>query len=562
MLQTLRVKNLAIVENVRVDFGEGLNVITGETGAGKSIIVGALGLVLGERADKSMIRAGETQCGVEATFHLPDSAEVDVRLEALGLDPCEDGLLVVRRIVQTEGAGKVVINDAAATVQALKQLGDVLVDMHGPHDHQSLLNTDFQLDLLDAFGHLWDQRHDYETIHAAMRELASQRAELESDDQAVEQQLDMLRFQIKEIEDAELDGTSEEALRHEHATVANAQRLLELSQGVGNALTEDEHSAFNAMTFVQNAMRELADIDDTAVEWRDEAKSIAVQLQELSGALGSYAAGIEGDPGRLQWLDDRLALLHKLKRKYGQSVEEILAFRDEAQAGLTDLEHRGERIAAIDRELAKTRKELEQRGSRLREARGKAAAKLAKAITRELKALGFEHGVFDVALTACEPKASGMDDIEFGFAPNPGEPMRPLRAIASSGEISRVMLATKAVLAAHDRIPVLVFDEIDANVGGEMGNAVGTKLADVSQTHQVLCITHLPQVAVHGGAHFVVRKDVSGGRTHTRMEPVTNRERVEEVARMLGGRDLTSVTLKHAREMLAKSGQEAAEGIA
>ena len=562
MLQTLRVKNLAIVENVRVDFGEGLNVITGETGAGKSIILGALGLVLGERADKSMIRAGETQCGVEATFHLPDSAEVDVRLEALGLDPCEDGLLVVRRIVQTEGAGKVVINDAAATVQALKQLGDVLVDMHGPHDHQSLLNTDFQLDLLDAFGHLWDQRHDYETIHAAMRELASQRAELESDDQAVEQQLDMLRFQIKEIEDAELDGTSEEALRHEHATVANAQRLLELSQGVGNALTEDEHSAFNAMTFVQNAMRELADIDDTAVEWRDEAKSIAVQLQELSGALGSYAAGIEGDPGRLQWLDDRLALLHKLKRKYGQSVEEILAFRDEAQAGLTDLEHRGERIAAIDRELAKTRKELEQRGSRLREARGKAAAKLAKAITRELKALGFEHGVFDVALTACEPKASGMDDIEFGFAPNPGEPMRPLRAIASSGEISRVMLATKAVLAAHDRIPVLVFDEIDANVGGEMGNAVGTKLADVSQTHQVLCITHLPQVAVHGGAHFVVRKDVSGGRTHTRMEPVTNRERVEEVARMLGGRDLTSVTLKHAREMLAKSGQEAAEGIA
>ncbi len=550
MLQTLRVKNLAIVENIRVDFADGLNVITGETGAGKSVFVGALNLVLGERADKSLIRSGEDRCGVEASFLLADSGEVDALLEDLGLETCEDGVLVIRRIVSATGAGKILVNDAPATVQALKQLGDLLVDMHGPHDHQSLLSPAFQLDLLDAYGHLWPTRAPYEDLYAAMRELEDRRADLDGDDEATEAQIDMLRFQVKEIEDAELENTSEEELEQEHGTVANAQRIIELANGMDQALTEGEGNAFDAMAVVQNLLGELTRILPDAEAWREEAQSIAVQIQELSSTMASHVQNIDGDPARLQWLDDRMTLLHKLKRKYGSSVEEILAFLEKAQQRLSDLESRGERLAALDKEIAAAHKALTTQGKALSDARAKVSGKLAKAITKALQDLGFAHGAFEVHLSECEPAANGMDAIEFGFAPNAGEEMRPLRAIASSGEISRVMLATKAVLADHDRIPVLVFDEIDANVGGEMGTAVGAKLATVADTHQVLCITHLPQVAVQGASHYVVSKHVEDGRTRTTIASITGQERVEEVARMLGGRDLTSVTLKHAQEML------------
>ena len=550
MLQTLRVKNLAIVENIRVDFADGLNVITGETGAGKSVFVGALNLILGERADKSLIRSGEDRCGVEATFQLADSDEVDALLEELGLEPCEDGALLIRRIIAASGSGKILVNDAPATAQALKRLGNLLVDMHGPHDHQSLLSPAFQLDLLDAYGHLWPARAAYEKLYAAMRELETRRAELDGDDTDTAAQIDLLSYQVKEIEDAELENTSEEELEQEHATVANAQRIIELANGTNQALIEGEGNAFDAMAVVQRLLGELNGILPEGEEWQEEAQSIAVQIQELSSTITSHVQDIDGDPGRLQWLDDRMTLLHKLKRKYGGTVDEILTFLQTAQQRLSDLEMRGERLAVLDKELATARKALTKQGQVLREARAKVSGKLAEAVTNALQQLGFAHGAFEVHLAECEPEANGMDAIEFGFAPNAGEEMRPLRAIASSGEISRVMLATKAILAAHDRIPVLVFDEIDSNVGGEMGTAVGAKLATVAETHQVLCITHLPQVAVQGASHYVVSKSVEGGRTRTHIDQIDGQDRIEEVARMLGGRDLTSVTLKHAEEML------------
>jgi DNA repair protein RecN (Recombination protein N) len=264
------------------------------------------------------------------------------------------------------------------------------------------------------------------------------------------------------------------------------------------------------------------------------------------------AQAVEGDPARLQWLDDRLALIHRLKRKYGQTVPEILSFFGKARERLHSLETRGEQVAAVDAELGKNRKRLEAAGGELSEERRAGAKKLVRAITAELRDLGFPHGAFEVGLSAAEPRPSGLDAVEFGFAPNPGEPARPLRAIASGGEISRVMLATKAVLASHDRIPVLVFDEIDANIGGEMGDAIGGKLEAVASSHQVLCITHLPQVAVHGGTHFQVAKRVREGRTVTEIRRVEGEERVDEVARMLGGKDITSVAAKHAREMLQR----------
>jgi len=554
MLTTLRIKNLAIVENITVEYGSGLNVITGETGAGKSILAAALGLVLGERSDKTMIRAGEEQCGVEAVFQLADPAGINAILAELGLDTCEDGRLIVRRIITPSGSGKNLVNDCPATVQALKRIGDLLVDMHGPHDHQSLLSQEFQLDLLDSFGHLAKTRESYQKVYAQMSELKTRRKELDCDDNEVARQIDMLSFQVKEIEDANLTPADDTDIENEQKVVANAQRILELSDGIRNALVDGDTSAFNSLSAVLTSLNELAGLLPEAAEWKKEAESISVQIRELSRSIVGRVQNIEGDHERLQWLEDRMALLHKFKRKYGASVKEILEHLSKTKDRLGDLQTRGEKIAEIDRQIETLNSDIKSTGGRLGKERRAAAESMSKAITKELRDLGFKQGVFTAELREAAPGPTGLDEADFGFAPNIGEPMRPLRAIASSGEISRVMLAVKAVLASHDRIPVLVFDEIDSNVGGEMGNAIGAKLAVVARKHQVLCITHLPQVAVHGEMHFVVTKEVRGGRTCTGIRKAEGEERTEEIARMLGGRDLTSVTLKHAREMLSKTG--------
>lgn len=551
MLQTLRVKNLALVEDITVEFKPGLNVITGETGAGKSVIIGALGLLLGERADKSLIRAGADQCLAEAAFQLSDSEAVDAILDELGLPPCEDGQLLIRRTLSASGTGKNFINDSSTTSQVLKRLGEHLVDMHGPYDHQSLLNTDFQLDILDAFGHLWDARGLYETAYNTYREVQGQRKELEgASEQEVAQQIELLSFQVKEIDDlAPVEG-EDEAIAQEQVQVAHAQRILELAGGIQAALIEGDSAAYNGLASTHKALSELAGLIGAAGEWKDQAHSMMIQVKDLAETVERYVRNIEGDPGRLQWLEDRMAAYHRLKRKFGGSVAAMLEHRDRAKAKLKDLEGREERLAELDKAIAVARSKLDQVGGKLSKARCQAASILSKTITAELKDLGFQHGAFAVDLQSMEPAPSGLDSIEFVFAPNAGEPARPLRAIASSGEISRVMLAVKAVLADHDSIPVLVFDEIDANVGGAMGTAIGTKLDKVGKHHQVLCITHLPQVAVFGSTHFSVAKEVVGGRTRTAISCLSQNERVEEVARMLGGRDLTSVTLKHAKEML------------
>jgi DNA repair protein RecN (Recombination protein N) len=555
MLQSLRVRNLALVEDITVEFQPGLNVITGETGAGKSVIIGALGLLLGERADKSLIRAGADQCLAEAVFQLNDSDAVDAILEEVGLPPCEGRQLLVRRTLLANGTGKNFINDSTTTLQVLKRMGQHLVDMHGPYDHQSLLNTDFQLDILDAFGHLWDVREAYEKLYSGLRALQLQRKELEgANEQEVAQQIELLSFQVKEIQDAAPVEGEEESLVKEQVQVANAQRILELAGGIQASLIEGDTSAFNGMAFAQKGLSELTGLIEDAAGWRDEARSITVQIQELAGAVEHTVRNIEGDPARLQWLEDRMALYHRLKRKYGATAKEVLEHGEKTKARLRDLESRGERLQELDQALVGALDKVDQAGGKLGKARRQAAAKLAKTITAELSDLGFPHGAFAVDLQASEPGPSGLDAIEFTFAPNAGEPVRSLRAIASSGEISRVMLAVKAVLADHDSIPVLVFDEIDANVGGAMGTAIGTKLDTVGRHHQVLCITHLPQVAVFGKTHFAVVKEVVNGRTRTLISCLEKDQRIEEVARMLGGRDLTSVTLKHAKEMLKKNG--------
>ena len=551
MLVTLRVKNLALVESVRVDFGPGLNIITGETGAGKSILLGALSLLLGERADKKYIRTGADACGAEALFELKRPGPINALLEDAGVSPCEDGQLVIRRIVKANGSSQNIINDSPVTLQVLKRLGEELIDMHGPHDHQALLSTEYQLDVLDAYGHTAEARATYRVQFDKLQSLLARKAELESVGSDVSGQIDLLKYRISEIEEAEPEEGEEEKVRQEHLVAGNAQRILDVGGGIVQALTEGDASALDALAGVQRQLEELERLIPEAATWKAEAKSAAIAVKELGGTISDRLSQVEADPSRLAWLEERMAAYQKLRRKYGGSITEVLATLAEAKDRLKDLETRGEQLGLLEREIASVTKAMTKAGEALRAARAEVSKKLATAITRELRELGFAHGGFAVELMpSAEPKASGLDDVEFGFAPNVGEAMKPLRDIASSGEISRVMLATKVVLSGHDKVPVLIFDEIDANIGGETGNAVGRKLEVLGKSHQVICITHLPQVAVHGAQHHAVSKKVKDGRTTTDVLPLDQDTRVEEIARMLGGRDLTKVTLQHAREML------------
>ena len=552
MLTLLRVKNLALVEEATVAFAPGLNVVTGETGAGKSILIGALYLLLGERADTSAVRTGEAQCVVEATFHLADARGIDAVLADAGLEPCDHGQLILRRTVKTAGGGQAYVNDAPVTLPLLKRLGARLVDLHGPHDHQSLFQPASQLDILDAFAHAEKERAACAAAFGKWQALQDRRAELSRDVGDLAAQIDLLAYRAKEIEEAEPVEGEEEKVRAEQQTAGHAQRILELGQQVVQAISEDENAALAVLAPARKALDELARLMPVAQDWPETLRAHTDALAALAVAIQRELSNVDADPARLEWLDQRLATYDKLKRKYGGSAAEILATLETARARLKDLRSRDEQKAAVTKEIAAAEKELQALGLALRKRRLTAAEKLAPAITAELQALGFEHGAFGIQLPPAEtPTAAGLDRAEFGFAPNVGEPMRPLRAIASSGEISRVMLAIKVVLAEADKIPLLVFDEIDANVGGETAHAVGRKLAQAAKRRQVVAITHLPPVAACGAHHFAVRKFVRDGRTHTTVAPLDADARVEELARMLGGRESTSVALRHAAELLA-----------
>ncbi len=557
MIEKLTVKDIAVVETAEITFGPGLTVVTGETGAGKSVLIGAIDLLCGGRADHSIIRHGAQQSSVMAEMSLTPEiiALLAPILDEAGVDPCEEGMLILRRTISASGSGRCLVNNGPVTVQTLRRLGALLVDMHGPHDNQSLLDPVFQLEALDSFGHCHEPREAFAEIWREHRSLVQRREELSGDSDSVARELDLLKYQIKDIADAELSpDTDGEALVAEHAESANASQLLELGSGVTQILSEGEGSVVDLLATAIRTLEEMQRHGSVeSKQWLEEAKSASIQLNELSQAISSNLSRIDASPERMHWLDERMTLVEKLKHKYGRTIDDILIFYEKAQLRAGDLESRSEKVAAIEVKIVEAEKRLDGAAKALTAVRSKVCGKLAEAVSKQLSDLGLPHAAFRIDISqAATTRESGRDTVEFGFAPNPGEAMRPLRTIASSGEISRVMLALKTVLAEHDKIPVLVFDEIDANVGGEIANTVGSKLATVGRTHQVICITHLPQVAAWGLRHFAVTKQVEEGRTQTHIRPVSENDRVNEIARMLGGADLTSVTLHHARELLEK----------
>jgi DNA repair protein RecN (Recombination protein N) len=549
MLTTLRIKNLALVTDLTLELQPGCNVITGETGAGKSIIIGALNLVLGERADRALIRSGEESCSVEAVFDVAKlRAPLKPFLDENGLEPCEDHQLVLKRTFTANGSNRQFVNGSPTTLNALAAIGEWLVDMHGPHDHQSLLHPAKQLLILDAYGRLEREREAFGELVHRRGILENEKSALIVDEKTYAQQLDLLRFQVQEISTARLQPDEETAVEEEFNRSSNSAKLLQLSQSALDALSESENSLLTQAGAIGRSLQDLQRVDSGAANLTELHSQAVGALRELQSELSHYAERISLDPARLAELEERLDLIHSLKRKYGAHITEIIAFGDEAKKKLQALESRDEELARLNAELQKLDAEISKTGQALSAKRKKIIPQLAKAVSKQLDDLGFKQSKFDVAIAAAEMSASGLDAIEFQFAPNPGEPAKSLRAIASSGEMARVMLALKTVLAAEDEIPVLVFDEVDANVGGETANVVGDKMKQIGVRRQVLCITHLPQVAAPATAHYVVTKQVKNGRTISEIQLLGKKERVTELARMLGGQ--TDAARKHAEALL------------
>ncbi|MEZ5329600.1 MAG: DNA repair protein RecN [Verrucomicrobiales bacterium] len=549
MLTVLKIRNLALVDDLTWEVGSGLVCVTGETGAGKSVIVGALKLVLGERADKGLIRTGEETCSVEAMFHLPRPADVNDALEAGGLDPCEDAELVVRRVISAGGQNKQFINGSPVTLAVLRSIGHFLVDLHGPHDHHSLLSQDRQLKMVDAYAQTEALVEKYRDAYSSWKRTSAELEELMHSERANEQELDLLRFQISEIDDAAPEPGEEEQVEQRYKVASNSTRLVALSSQILSLLADEDDSILSRLGDMQRLIRDLERIDQSATELTQGCESAIVELEEMESGLRNYADGLELHPEEMAAMEERINTLQTLKRKYGSTIEDVLEHRDTAAQKLARIEGRSDEIERLQAEVVAARATVDELGMQLGQKRRKAAPRLTKEVSSHLTALGFKRSKFDLELLPLDsPGANGMEQADFQFAPNPGEPSKPLRQIASSGEMSRVMLAVKSALARQDSIPLLVFDEIDANVGGEIAEAVGAKMASLGKSHQVISITHLPQVAALASCHYLVTKVFDAKRTRSTLEEVAGASRVAEIARMLGGKKTSAMT--HARNLL------------
>ena len=548
VLQLLRIKNLALVEDLEWHLGPGFTAITGETGAGKSIIIGALQLLLGERTDKSLIRTGTEQCVVEAIFAGADLSELNEMLDEAGVEKC-NGELLLRRSFSNAGTNRQFINGSPTTLSVLKTLGDELIDLHGPHDHQSLLSPERQLGLLDAFAHAGPALAEFQSVYRKWHALLAEQASLSTAESAREHELDLLRHQVNEISGADLRADEEAEITARYKVAGSSKRLIELASAVALRLCDEENAVVTQLAETQKWMRELEKIDTEIEPLANAHAACITELSEISRTLGRYAEGLELDPSQLAALEERVSLFETLKRKYGGSIPEVIAFGERAAERMRKIEGRDAELERLSVEIGNAHREMKRAGDALTRLRTKAAPKLSEKIRDQLRDLGFRQSEFETKIAhAEEPRATGYETAELLFSPNPGEPMKPLRSIASSGEISRLMLAIKSALAAEDAIPLLVFDEIDANVGGEIANAVGAQMRALAAAHQVLCITHLPQVAAAAQAHFVVSKEVTKGRTVSRLTEVRGRARREEIARMLGGQSESA--LRHATTLL------------
>jgi DNA repair protein RecN (Recombination protein N) len=551
MLQSLRIKNLALLEEVALDFEAGFTAVTGETGAGKSILLGALSLLAGERADKTIIRQGAVACEVEASLFFKNAKKIDALLGELDLPACEDGLLILKRSLPREKAPKLTVNGGLATLAALQRLGEAWIDFHGPSEPRRLLKDSCQLELLDLYGRASDALAAYQEKYRAWRELLAEQERIANETKLTSDQISFLENQLAKLDALELTEEATEALERDFQRQSRAQELIELAAALANGLTGEDGATARVAALVREA-RQLELLDASSKALADRLASASVELADLGAEFEALSGEFQFDPEQAEELQTRMNTWLDAKRKHGGDVRAVIAARDDMRRRLevqSDIEGT---LAKLEKEISNAERAAKKEAQALRALRERAARELAKVAAKSIAQLGFKKADFQIKLVSLpELGLTGDCGCEFLFSPNVGEAPLPLSRIASSGELARVMLALKAVLADLDGVPVLVFDEVDANVGGEIGTVVGEKMASIARGHQVLCVTHLPQVAAQAANHLVVTKDQSKERAVVSIEPIheSRKARVGELARMLGDRSAKSA-LAHAEELL------------
>lgn len=563
MIQELVIKNYALIEDLHVTFGTGLNILTGETGAGKSIIIGALGLLLGDRAQKEIIRQGSSCAMVEGVFQsVPKfilnhvQSEFDIA--------AANGELILRREVHENGRSRNFINDSPVSLNQLSELGDLLVDLHGQHDHQALLNVDLHLDYLDRFGVDPELINRMESLYREFTRLSEEMDNLIENESQLKQKRDLLEFQVGEIRKLEPSVEDETDLEKEENILKNSERIFQAFQTISSALYEDENAAVNVIAEMESQLAPLLNVDEPFQAWKSGCEQARIALQDVVNGFQSYVSRLEFDPERLEQVRERLGQYALLKKKYGGSTDQVVQFCESAQTQLNEIGSLDDRIQELRDILTSKKQEIAEVALSLDEQRKVSSKKLEFVISEELAKLGLSKGEFIVQLErnedkkgpiciegeTCRLSSKGINKVEFLISLNPGQNPKPLARIASGGEISRIMLALKTVLAEADSIPVLIFDEIDTGISGRIARIVGQSLANLAQNHQIICITHLPQIASMGKMHYIVEKQSENEVTTTLIRTLSEEDRVYEIGKLLGGEEVTESVLQSARELL------------
>lgn len=559
MLAELTIRNYALIDSLALELGPGLNVLTGETGAGKSIILGALSLVLGERADTDLIRTGEKEALVEARFCSLPSAVTGI-LEELDISIPDQSLILRRRLDRT-GKSSAYANDSGITVTALHRLGDHLVDLHGQHQHQLLLRPEAHLEILDRYGRLTGRREEFGREYGHLLGLRTELAELEKDLTERRARRDLIEYQAKELSSAGIKPGELAELRREREQLSTAEKRYSLACELEDVLSEQEPSACGLVSAAMKKLAELAGIDPTFVPYQDTLAAASAQLDDLWREVVSYRDRIQFSPERSEEVNARLFLIEKLEKKYGLTADELPALQEKLSRELDSSELDQTRCEDLRRQIAGLEKTLLAEARRLSATRRQAAEKLRAKLATEFSALGLEKARLTAHVTAPEtpgPESlapTGFDSVEFLFSANPGEELKPLRKVASGGELSRIMLGLKNVLTGAGLVPTMVFDEIDTGIGGRVAEAVGKRLSRLGRTQQVVCITHLPQIAKYADNHFLVTKQTRKGRFLTAITRLNREGRVRELARMVAGEAITETSLVHARQMMKDAAQ-------
>lgn len=558
MLQSLYLENIALIEKLGIELFPGFNVLTGETGAGKSIIIDAVNFVLGERTSRDLIRNGAARAKVEAVFSLNEGDAAFAALDALGIE-CDGNELILSRELSAAGRNACRVNGTLVPVASLKSVSDTLVDIHGQHEHQALLDAENHISYLDAYCHAESLPiiEKIDAIVSRRNELMLKRNSGFASEREREREMDMLRYQIEEIASANLEAGEEERLNAEKTVLLNAERIRTALETAHMALSgAEEGSALSAIDTARRSMRDIAALNKDYEALGDKIEELYYAAEDISFVLRDTSENVESDMQRLEEIEQRLKLISDLKRKYGRTVEDVIDFGKDAETKLNELENAEALAAELDAKLDKLKAEYNVAADELSKVRRAAGDRLKRDVLNELKDLGMAKAMFDVALSDAsggEPRKGGRETAEFMLSANPGEPLKPLEKVASGGELSRIMLCFKSIFADNDRVPTLIFDEIDTGISGRTAAVVGEKMLGIAKKHQVICVTHLAQIAALAEAHLMVRKYDDGKNTFVETRQLNEEEKVQRIAQMMDGESDSPSALTHARELIARA---------